>query len=41
MAGGIEDADVMLPITEIEAEGEPTGRRRRGEVSNVSNDGRS
>jgi len=30
LAGGIQDADVMLPITKIEAEGEPADDSRRG-----------
>ena len=34
VAGGIEHADVMRPITEIEAEGEPAGSSRRGVRNN-------
>ena len=37
VAGNIEDADVMLPVAEIETEGEPIGDNGRG----VGNDGRS
>ena len=37
LAGGIEDADVMLMVTEIEAEGEPTDNSGRG----FRNEGRS
>ncbi len=29
LTGGIEDADVMRPITEIKAEGEPADDSRR------------
>ena len=39
LAGGIEDADVMTPITEIEAEGEPAGNNQGGRGG--GNDGRS
>ena len=34
LAGGIQDTDVMAAITEIEADGEPAGRRRDGECGN-------
>jgi len=30
LAGGIQDADMMTPVTEIEAEGEPAGNDRGG-----------
>ena len=30
LAGGIENADVMRPVSEIKAEGEPAGNNRGG-----------
>jgi hypothetical protein len=33
LAGGIQDADMMRPVTGIEAEGEPAGGNRSGLVA--------